>query len=376
VAEANQKPLVVVMEATRRPEYFNPLVSPRSEKEPGSLIESLVPSVQKCRELASALTARAMLRVAEGKFDDAWQDLLACHRLARLLGRGASIIEGLVGIALDTIASHADLAYLARAKLTSKQVQDRLKDLQALPPMPSMLDQIDITERFTYLEMVQLIRRGGPGMLGGLTGKNGKTPKATVEELKAMALIDWEPALRKGNRYYDKLTDALRRKNRVVREQAFDRFEDDLKALRVQTMKLETLAKIMEGKDVDKAVGKAIGDVLIGLLLPAVRKVQNAHDRSEQVQRNLHVAFALAAYQRDHGNYPAKLDALAPKYLATVPNDLFSGKALVYRFAEKGYLLYSVGVNGQDEGGRSFDDDPSGDDLPVRMPLPELKRPK
>ena len=91
------------------------------------------------------------------------------------------------------------------------------------------------------------------------------------------------------------------------------------------------------------------------------------------MQRNLQVAFALAAYHRDHGNYPAKLDDLAPKYLAAVPDDLFSGKALIYRPSEKGYLFYSVGVNGKDEGGRSFDDDPPGDDLPVAMPLPELK---
>ena len=107
--------------------------------------------------------------------------------------------------------------------------------------------------------------------------------------------------------------------------------------------------------------------------MPADSKVQNAYDRDEQVQRNLQVAFALAAYRRDHGSYPAKLDDLAPKYLAAVPDDLFSGQAVLYRLSDKGYLLYSVGVNGEDEGGRPFDDEPAGDDLPVRMPLPELK---
>jgi hypothetical protein len=64
---------------------------------------------------------------------------------------------------------------------------------------------------------------------------------------------------------------------------------------------------------------------------------------------------------------------LAPKYLAAVPNDLFSGRPLVYRPTGSGYVLYSVGPNGQDDGGRSSDDDPPGDDLTVRMPLPELK---
>ena len=102
----------------------------------------------------------------------------------------------------------------------------------------------------------------------------------------------------------------------------------------------------------------------------------NTFDRSEQVHRNLRIAFALAAYHSDNNRYPAKLNDLAPKYLAAVPDDLFSGKPLIYRVTDKGYLFYSVGINGKDEEGRSLDDDPAGDDLPVRMPLPELKRAK
>ena len=125
--------------------------------------------------------------------------------------------------------------------------------------------------------------------------------------------------------------------------------------------------------DLPEAKGKAVGDFLISLLLPAAQKVQQAADRTEQMQRNLHVAFALAVYRKDNGSYPMKLDALAPKYLAQVPQDLFSGKGLIYRPRENGYLLYSVGANGKDEEGRGPEDTPPGDDLSIRMPLPELR---
>ena len=86
----------------------------------------------------------------------------------------------------------------------------------------------------------------------------------------------------------------------------------------------------------------------------------------------MHIALALAAHHRDRGRYPAKLNDLAPKYLPAIPDDLFSGKPLIYRLTDNGYLLYSVGVNGRDDEGQSADDDPRGDDLPVRMPLPKL----
>jgi hypothetical protein len=73
--------------------------------------------------------------------------------------------------------------------------------------------------------------------------------------------------------------------------------------------------------------------------------------------------------------FPLDDDALAPTYLPEIPQDLFSGRPLIYRPADQGYLLYSVGVNGRDEQGRSFDDDPRGDDLAIRMPLgKQLKR--
>src|SRR5262249_30330644 len=123
-----------------------------------------------------------------------------------------------------------------------------------------------------------------------------------------------------------------------------------------------------------KVIGKTLGNVLIRLLAPAIRKVQQTHDRASQTERNLHVAFAMAAYHKDNGSYPAKLTDLAPKYLATVPDDLFAGKPLIYKPSEKGYLFYSVGPNGKDDGGHWYDDDPPGDDLRVKMPLPEIKK--
>jgi hypothetical protein len=49
---------------------------------------------------------------------------------------------------------------------------------------------------------------------------------------------------------------------------------------------------------------------------------------------------------------PKSLDALAPKYLAKIPDDYFTGKPLPYRPNENGYLLYSFGMNGKDDGGQ------------------------
>jgi hypothetical protein len=374
--KANEKPLALVVEATKRSYYFSPLVPTRTKKGSSGLIGALLPAVQKCRALANALAARAMLRVGQGDEEGAWQDLLTCHRLGRLVGRGGTLIEGLVGIAIDSIACRADLAYLDRAKPNAKRIESCLRDLQKLPPLPEIADKVNLTERFVFLEIVTMIDRHGIQYLESLSDpvpggrSKGSNPLAEL----MLAGIDWDPALRNANRWYDRAAAVMRGKDRCSREKEWDQLETELKTLKKKVVDPKYQADtILGAKDNAKARGEIIGDILISLLMPAVNKVQNAADRAQQVQDNLVLAFALAWYQREHGRYPEKLDTLAPKYLATIPQDLFSGKALFYRPAANGYLLYSVGLNGKDDEGRGTEDNPPGDDLSVRMPLPELR---
>ncbi|MBA4066465.1 MAG: hypothetical protein C0501_22690 [Isosphaera sp.] len=372
----DEKHLAAVVGATKRPHYFNPLVSTRNKDgESGGLIGALLPSVQKCRELAAALTARAMLRVGEGKFDEAWADLLACHRLARLVSRGGTLIEALVGIAINQIACNAELAWLEAAKPTADQARARLKDLQNLPPFRPVAELVDVGERCMGMDSLQLIRRGyGGGLIDGVGGK------PTPEELKALESLDWAEMENVCNGYYDRMVAALRVRDRAAREKAFDKLDADFEAARKlvkdEPFNFGALAKLFGGPKVDpKVVSRKVAETLMGLLAPAVRKVNGAFDRAEQIARNQELAFALAAYRADEGKYPARLADLAPRYLPAVPDDVFAGKPLTYRVEDNGYLFYSIGQDGKDDGGRSFDDDPRGDDLRVRMPLPAPKKP-
>jgi hypothetical protein len=382
--KVNEKPLNLIVEATKRPAYFNPLVSRPAEKGPGALVLALMPTVQKCRETVCLLTSRAMLKLAQGKTDEAWQDLLAAHRLARQLARGATLIEMLVGIAIDAIACNADLAYLDRGKLLRKQLLACLKDLRDLPPMPPVADKFALAERFFFLDSVQVALVDGVSAVERLVrGGRARLPNAKEREL--LAMIDWRPAFRDGNRWFDRLVTALRHSDRATRMMAYEEIEAEWKALKAEAGEGEDALRALIAKlrpeeppdaKVAAEVGGKVGRLLVALAFPVVGKVQNAHDRCEQLQRNVWVAFALAAYRIDHGHYPAKLDEIAPRYLKSVPGDIFSGKALIYRPSEKGYLFYSIGANGKDEGGRWYDDDPPGDDPRVRMPLPELKQKK
>jgi hypothetical protein len=372
----NEKPLALVHEAVKRPEYFNPLCSRRRAGDPSTLIGVLLPTVQKCRELGSALSVRAMLRLGEKKYDEAWQDILACHRLGRLLARSATLIEALVGIAICRTASGATLAYLERADLSSELALKRLKDLHALAPLKSLTDPVHWGERMMVLDTLQMVRRGGPTGLN-LAFEADRAP--TDEERKALDKLDWTAAMQATNKWYDRIAAAARLKDRRAREREFDRIDEDLKGVKERVglpneFALVAFLKLVSTKGADKVVGKDTGEIVAYLQLPFIRTAQRAHDHLAQVDRNLAVAFALAAYRADNDRYPEKLADLAPKYLAAVPDDLFNGKPLIFKPSAKGYLFYSVGPNGKDDAGRSSGDDLPGDDVGVTMPLPELKK--
>ncbi len=370
----NEKPLALVVEATRRPDYFNPLTPRKTGEVSRGLLNVPLPGVQQGRELAQALAARGLLHASEGRTDEAWQDLLACHRLGRLIGRGGLLIEGLIGVGIGDIANSASVAFLDRVPLTSKQARACLRDLQQLPPLPPPADRIDLTERYMFLEIVVMVERHGLNYLDQLSGQL-ETRKPDPLEKQIVARIDWGPILRKGNQSCDRIVAILRLKDRAAREKQMTAFIREWDNSMKPRSDLKSRVRLFLGVDrPEMAVGDGIGNMLIGMMAGSFGKVQQAADRAEQTQRNLQVAFALAAFNGDKGSYPKELAELAPKYLAQVPNDLFSGKALFYHPERKGYLLYSVGLNGKDDGGRWRDDDPPGDDLRIRIPLPELKR--
>jgi NADPH2 dehydrogenase len=65
-------------------------------------------------------------------------------------------------------------------------------------------------------------------------------------------------------------------------------------------------------------------------------------------------AIASRQYEQEHGKLPASLEDLTPKYLPAVPIDS-DEKPLRFKPAEEGILIYSVGRNGQDNGGVRVD---------------------
>jgi len=95
-----------------------------------------------------------------------------------------------------------------------------------------------------------------------------------------------------------------------------------------------------------------LANLLISFVISFV--TQESFDRvtdAHALQRVTEVALALRLYRKEHGRYPEDLQALAPKFLLSVPSDPYDGKPLRYRKLQKGFKVWSVGGNRKDDGG-------------------------
>jgi hypothetical protein len=68
------------------------------------------------------------------------------------------------------------------------------------------------------------------------------------------------------------------------------------------------------------------------------------------------ISCALERYRLAHGVYPGSLDALAPDCIDALPHDVMNGQPYHYQLRPDGtFLLYSVGWNQTDDGGKIAD---------------------
>jgi len=91
---------------------------------------------------------------------------------------------------------------------------------------------------------------------------------------------------------------------------------------------------------------------LIAYLILSVDRIGNSQGRALAEERCAIVALAAERFRRANGKWPKTLSALMPEYVSKVPADPFTGKPMLYGRRADGMVIYSVGVDGLDNGGK------------------------
>lgn len=339
--KANQAPIDLLVEASRRSRYYSPPPSLLNDKQE-TLFSMQLSSIRLNREAARALATRATWHVGENRLKEAWQDNLAIYRLCTLFAQGSTLVDQLVAIAIRGIAIQTTTVLLSSDHMTKELAQQIQKDLAALPPANNTANCVDQWERIHGLDAVIFIRSHGIDAISQLSGSSDDSgPFGFVS-------IDWNVVLRKLNRAYDDAASAMRHDSYEERTAAFAQFENELGSGADSVRKPSRLFAAAFSR---QARSDLIGTIVTSLLLPALTAANAAEDRTNSQLALVQLAAAIAVYRAEHGAYPEKLDDLVPGILPALPVDLYHAKPFAYQRTENGYIVYTLGANGADDGG-------------------------
>ena len=348
--EATSPQLDAISASLRRRGYFVPLTRVNQYE---TVVDILLPHLGHLRDIGRAFNARAFQHLAEGRVEHALRDIESMTRLGRLITQEHMVITQLVAISIEAMALDAIRVVLLREELSQRAVASLRGSRRRLPARRSMTEEVD-TERVMMLDAMTSIVRGlnsdftafEVGMLG-MIGAG----------LKPRHVMGLGHALRMINQTFDRLSNPPRRYADI--KSWSEEIDSYLEEQAMEPGEILAVAHLIaHAADRDRMqsqrclVTRAVTNLILQTVVPAIA-ASFSTDRQFRANAELvDLGLALRAYDFDHCDYPNTLEALVPAYVEAIPLDFATGEPLRYERRGEGVVVYSVGRDGEDDGGR------------------------
>lgn len=290
-------------------------------------IDTQLTAVQSLRGVARLAVWRAVQLQDEGKLDEAWQYLLGLQKTSVHLSLSGTIIERLVGIALNGLSVPYIIRWAEDPRLTPAQLRQALADLREVNrQLPTVANSLK-TEYMTFRDprkSLLLLFSISPSIPA-----NPGTPAPGIIDRVAKWLM------RNGTHLFYSASGEYELVRRLQRH-IFANWlahEGITRRERLQQSPLITAggAPIFDARHPADArlttteirqIAKA--SLLYPQIMPAVNQFFEAVDRDLIRRRMLELIFALQIHQREHQKFPAQLQELVPGILPTLPENTYS----------------------------------------------------
>jgi hypothetical protein len=278
----------------------------------------LLPEYAAMREIARMLAGRAILENADGQPLAALDTIAEGMRVAKHAGEDPVTIAALVQIAIMGIMDRP-FREIVSSHIDDPTILDKaLVVMKGFPPAPDMETAFRGEVVFCRVTVNQL--RKNPSAFS-LPLKREFTDtglgRDVIDACEARVLSLWR-------RNYSML--------RATRNDTLDRYRQ-----------LEVI-----GNELEHLNGKPTYE-LADILFPVLSQAQSAVLRTETHGRLRALLISLARYHERHRKFPDALSDVS----SNPPFDPFTNKPLIYRRIPTGFILYSVGENFKDDGGKS-----------------------
>ena len=366
--EQQREALDLAVAASKRPEYFHPLIAPSNQPEDlPMLMNSPLPISHQIRRCAEQLRFRAMNSLAKGKPADieaAIEDIQAIRRLACLQSRSMVPIEKFIAIASFGIAVQAEETLLANNLMSESQLHDYQIFLVTHSCGIEAVQRIDEMDRLMALDQLQNYQ------IYGEKANSEFSPQATTEVQSAvigflLETADLAESMRTVNRWYDRYADALRQPTLRKQRDAIESLESEIRQLGVELAGLKHSGiRMIRGS---RSRGQWIGDVHAIRWISSMKQIFEIEVRGMMQDQILEIAFAISRYHRSQGHFPVGLEQLVPDFLTKLPIDAINDTSYDYSIESDGFLLYSFGFDGVDNKGRNAYETESQHEFDIRI---------
>lgn len=343
--ETNAEPLAKIAEGVRRPQYWIPRVGGEE-----GVWMILLSDVQQYRDIARCLQARVHLAIGEDRFDDAWADLLTMHRLARVVSRGPTLIEKLVGFAIEGMACASDRIWLDRLPEMGPDLAEIRRQLDELGAIESLARSL----KFERMMIVDLANRMDQGIIPEAITDDGRLN--SLQRLR----FDWELVLRRSQTHYDRLEECLLIEDARLRRRQLEAIDAELnEAVEGLDQALESpvglaARALFGGTD---RTSDQVAAMLVRLMAGSILTIDRAENRIVADRAIVRLAIRLAERRVAGKPFPETLEGLVEGVDGERTIDPNTGEPFAYRLTATEVVLYQFGGNGIDDGGPGQGDD-------------------
>jgi len=336
--------LELIIEGSQRPYYWRTYES--NDESPGEMMGVLTPNLSDFRRLAFSLRLRIWLNAEQGRFKDAFDDAKSCYRFGQQIRGDKTLIEQLVGIAIEALAVRTIRDIVGGYEIDSTVLADLQDSFEQIVAGKDFTVSLEAEKLCVYDEIQRCFtedRFGGGHLYLSRLGTFKNDFQIGVEEIVVETIFSprgWPRVVKVLFAHPDK---------EQTREMA-DRYYDFWGELYHKTP-----GQIRaEGIDAEKEAMEIIkGNVLLQIFASAFARVNEIANRNKIDVYATVTILSLLRYQKDKGSYPNDLQQLITAgYLKQLPMDSFSDKPLVYKKTDDNFILYSVGPNFTDDGGQ------------------------
>ncbi len=301
-------------------------------------IGTLLPHVQDARMMGNLLAYDVLLRAQDEDLDGALTSCRGILNCGRSIGDEPTLISMLVRIALNHLAINKQEWILAQGEASEAVLAVMQQAFEEEAAEPLLLIGAR-GERGMLDGAMQAIQNGDldPRMAAAMLSDGTAQGGASVYLLRL-------PGLAKS------LRAALLRQNNQFVEIAKLPVEQQVERMKEFQATIALLPEQARPFSISNS------------------KVTAAFHRNQAELRCAVVLVALERYRRANHRWPDALADLVPTYLSEVPLDPFDGAPLRYRRLDDGVVIYSIGPDGKDNGGKlGKDPTKEGSDLGLRL---------